>query len=54
MKEKIISFHQDEEGLTTVEYAVGGALISIAVVGAFVLLSGGVAGAITLISAALP
>ena len=54
MKEKIISFFQDEEGLTTVEYAVGGALISIAVVGAFVLLSGGVTSAINLISAVLP
>ena len=30
MKEKIMSFLRDEEGLTTVEYAVAGALVAIA------------------------
>jgi len=51
---KINAFIADENGLTTVEYAVGGALISIAVVGSFVLLAGGVTNAINLIAAALP
>jgi pilus assembly protein Flp/PilA len=35
MKEKLMQFLRDEEGLTTVEYAVAGALISVAVIGAF-------------------
>lgn len=38
MKEKIMSFIRDERGLTTVEYAVAGALIAAAVVVAFDLL----------------
>jgi pilus assembly protein Flp/PilA len=33
--DKILAFVRDEEGLTTVEYAVAGALIAAAVVGAF-------------------
>ncbi len=35
MKEKIMNFLRDEEGLTTVEYAVAGALVAAAVVLAF-------------------
>ena len=35
MKKAIQIFFEDESGLTTVEYAVAGALISLAVVGAF-------------------
>jgi len=35
MNEKLMQFLRDEEGLTTVEYAVAGALISVAVIGAF-------------------
>ena len=35
MKATLIQFLRDEEGLTTVEYAVAGALISVAVIGAF-------------------
>lgn len=35
MKEKILEFLKDEEGLTTVEYAVAGALVAAAVVLAF-------------------
>ena len=54
MKEKIISFFRDEEGLTTVEYAVAGALITVAVVGAFTLLGNSVAGTINTIEAVLP
>ena len=32
---KIVKFLKDEEGLTTVEYAVAGALIALAVIAAF-------------------
>lgn len=35
MKEKLMQFLRDEEGLTTVEYAVAGALVAAAVVVAF-------------------
>ncbi len=40
IKEHIQAFIRDEEGLTTVEYAVAGGLIAAAVVAAFVLLGG--------------
>lgn len=53
MKNLILSFLRDEEGLTTVEYAVAGALITVAVVGAFTLLGGTVATTIGTIEAAL-
>ena len=35
MKEKIMKFLRDEEGLTTVEYAVAGALVAVAVITTF-------------------
>ena len=35
MKQKIMNFLRDEKGLTTVEYAVAGALVAAAVVVAF-------------------
>ena len=35
MKEALMNFLRDEEGLTTVEYAVAGALVAAAVVLAF-------------------
>ena len=35
MKKLILDFLRDEEGLTTVEYAVAGALVAAAVVAAF-------------------
>ena len=38
MKKFILDFLCDEEGLTTVEYAVAGALVAVAVVTAFNLL----------------
>ena len=38
MKDSIMKFLRDEEGLTTVEYAVAGALVAAAVVTAFQLL----------------
>jgi len=42
MKNIILKFIREEEGLTTVEYAVAGALISATVVGAFTALGGAV------------
>jgi len=42
MKEQILKFLQDERGLTTVEYAVAGALVAAAVVASFKALGGGV------------
>ena len=35
MKKFILDFMREEEGLTTVEYAVAGALVAVAVVAAF-------------------
>lgn len=40
IKERVLEFVRDEEGLTTVEYAVAGGLIAAAVIAAFVLLGG--------------
>lgn len=40
IREKVKRFLRDEEGLTTVEYAVAGGLIAAAVVASFVLLGG--------------
>lgn len=40
MNRAILNFLRDEEGLTTVEYAVAGALIAAAVVAAFTALGG--------------
>ena len=54
MKEKILNFFREEEGLTTVEYAVAGALITVAVVAAFTALGGSVAGTINIIDGVLP
>lgn len=50
MKDKILSFLRDEEGLTIVEYAVAGGLITATVVGAFQLLGTTVEGVITTIT----
>lgn len=38
MKEKVLAFLRGEEGLTAVEYAVGGALVAAGLVAAFVAL----------------
>ncbi len=54
MKTKLMSFLRDEEGLTTVEYAIAGGLVGAAVIGAFVALGGKVNGVIQAIVAALP
>lgn len=53
MNEKLRKFIQDEEGLTVVEYAVAGGLITAAVVGSFTLLGGTVDGIIVAINLAL-
>ncbi len=38
LKEKILTFLREEEGLTTVEYAVGGAVLATGVILAFITL----------------
>jgi len=47
MKKLIVAFLKDEEGLTMVEYAIAGALVSIAAVTAFTDLGTAVANRIT-------
>lgn len=42
LKQAVMSFIREEEGLTIVEYAVAGGLITVAVAGAFELLGGAV------------
>ncbi len=54
MKEAIYRFLADESGLTTVEYAIAGALVGVAVIIAFTTLGGSVAGTIDIIDAILP
>jgi pilus assembly protein Flp/PilA len=54
LKHLVLSFLRDEKGLTTVEYAVAGGLISLAVVGAFQALGLHVGAVITAIDGALP
>lgn len=50
MKEKLLQFLHDEDGLTTVEYAAAGALIAVVAVTAFVSLGGQVAVLVTFIT----
>ena len=54
MKQMIVKFLRDERGLTTVEYAVAGGLIALAVVVAFQNLGTHVGGVIGRIDAQLP
>jgi len=54
MKTKLINFLRDEQGLTTVEYAIAGGLVGAAVIGAFQLLGVNVGVIIDGITAALP
>lgn len=42
LKQFLVDFYHDEEGLTTVEYAVAGALVAATVVGAFTQLGNAV------------
>ncbi|TDJ30310.1 MAG: Flp family type IVb pilin [Gammaproteobacteria bacterium] len=53
MKQAIYRFLADESGLTTVEYAIAGALVSVAVIVAFTALGGQVATTIGLITTAI-
>ena len=40
MKKHVMKFIREEDGLTTVEYAIAGGLVGAAVIGAFQLLGG--------------
>ena len=53
MKKFILDFMRDEEGLTTVEYAVAGSLVAAAVVASFTALGGGVKGVINTLTTAV-
>lgn len=53
MKNAVLKFFREEEGLTTVEYAVAGTLIALAVVIAFTNLGTAVGTAITDITTAI-
>ena len=53
MREKLMAFFREEEGLTTVEYAIAGGLVGVAVVVAFGLLGDEVNEIITEITTAL-
>ena len=54
MISKIMKFVREEEGLTTVEYAIAGGLVGAAVIAAFQALGLTVGGVISSITAALP
>lgn len=53
MKKQVMKFLRDEEGLTTVEYAIAGGLVGAAVIAAFGFLGDEVARIITAIWNAL-
>ncbi|KHK61908.1 MULTISPECIES: Flp family type IVb pilin [Pseudomonas] len=53
IKTSIVKFIDDEDGLTIVEYAVAGGLITVAVAAMFVLLGGAVNDRITALCAAV-
>ncbi len=53
MKDKFLAFFREEEGLTTVEYAIGGALVGVIIVGAFRALGLQIAVVIDAITAAI-
>ncbi|NNB44315.1 Flp family type IVb pilin [Pseudomonas chlororaphis] len=53
IKTSIIKFTKDEDGLTIVEYAVAGGLITLGAVAAFITLGGNVATAITSLGCAV-
>jgi len=53
IKEKVLAFLRDEEGLTTVEYAIAGGLVGAAVIVAFGLLGDNVERIITYINTQL-
>ena len=53
MKNQLLKFLRDEEGLTIVEYAVAGGLITVAVVAAFGILGTNVNNRITALGSAV-
>jgi len=54
MSRAFLAFVIEEDGLTTVEYAVAGTLITLAVVAAFSTLAGSVNGTLNIIDGWLP
>ena len=50
MKNHVMKFVTNEDGLTTVEYAIAGAMVGAAVIAAFVLLGGNVRNVINAIA----
>ena len=53
IKTSVLAFIKDEDGLTIVEYAVAGGLITLGAVAAFVTLGGNVATSITSLGCAV-
>lgn len=53
IKTSVLKFIKDEDGLTIVEYAVAGGLITLGAVAAFVTLGGNVSAAITSLGCAV-
>lgn len=53
IKTSVMKFVKDEDGLTIVEYAVAGGLITLGAVAAFVTLGGSVAAVITSLDCAV-
>ena len=53
LHKRMVALRKSQKGLTTVEYAIAGGLISAAVIGGFTALGGSVAGVIAALAAAL-
>jgi pilus assembly protein Flp/PilA len=53
MRDQIIRFLRDEQGMTTVEYAVAASLVTVAVVAAFNALGGAVGSTLTSLTNAI-
>jgi len=53
VKDKLMAFLRDEDGLTIVEYAVAASLITVGVAGAFAILGATVDGVIQALDAAI-
>jgi pilus assembly protein Flp/PilA len=53
MRKFVLAFLRDEDGLTMVEYAVAGSLVTLAAVGAFTTLGTNVTARITALAAAV-
>jgi pilus assembly protein Flp/PilA len=53
LHKRMLAVRKSQKGLTTVEYAIAGGLISAAVIGGFTLLGANVAGVIAALAGAL-